>query len=73
MSDDFSWVWWFLGDDETEEEWSSGIHTTKDWIEIKLKDMTESHLENTIRHFKYKNTSPLKEELARRKALNSNR
>lgn len=37
-----------------EDNWENGIHETADGKIIKLKDMSESHLKNTIRYFKQK-------------------
>ncbi len=50
-----------------ESSWQDGYHTTRDGDELRLEDMTDDHLRNTIRFFKDKlDTTPLEEELASR-------
>mgnify|MGYP001600830983 CR=1 FL=1 len=54
-------------ENEAENGWASGFHTTRDGDELRLEDMTDDHLRNTIRFFKDKlDTTPLEEELASR-------
>lgn len=54
-------------DYERELDWQNGIHITRDGTEMMIKDMTTSHLKNTIRFFRSLDTSPLEKELKNRK------
>ena len=56
---------------ELEEIWEDWIHYDRQWKEYLLKDMTDSHLRNTIKYFwEIYNVKPLINELQRRKILN---
>jgi hypothetical protein len=69
-TDDLDWgvdLWDDPANDNREEEWRDGKHTTKDGHTILIKDMTTSHLINAIKHFDHLNTKPLKKELKKRK------
>ena len=57
-------AWLFIS---TEELWEFWFHITREWKEILLEDMTESHLLNTIKFFNVKHPSPLYDELYSRK------
>lgn len=50
-----------------EDDWKEGFHTTRDGEEMRLEDMTESHLRNTIAFFQRSehdyDTTPLEQEL----------
>jgi hypothetical protein len=49
------------------DDWVEGFHSTREGDEIRLEDMTDKHLQNTINFFKDKlDTTPLEEELASR-------
>jgi hypothetical protein len=51
-----------------EEMWTSGFHKTKDGRTLRIKDMTDEHLRNTIRYFSNRcSTAPLEMELACRR------
>ena len=52
--------------EEREAMWKRGIHETRDGEVLKIKDMTDDHLKNTIRFFSNLDTSPLEKELAKR-------
>ena len=47
------------------ELWEDGFHETREGDRIKLTEMTDFHLQNTIRFFKIRgyNTLPLEREL----------
>lgn len=49
-----------------EDGWAEGYHTTRDGDELRLEDMTDDHLRNTIKFFEKLDTTPLEEELASR-------
>lgn len=49
-----------------EESWQEGLHVTQEGDEIKIKDMSISHLKNTIKYFDGYDTSPLEKELSKR-------
>lgn len=51
-----------------EDEWRHGYHTTREGKTLRLYEMTEDHLRNTITYFKELDTSPLLNELNRRKS-----
>ena len=59
---------WSEDDISVEKNWNDGIHITKDGEEIKISEMTESHLKNTIKYFsRVADVSILEKELANRK------
>jgi hypothetical protein len=52
---------------EIEQGWQEGFHTTREGVEMRLEEMTEEHLKNTIRYFEGKlDVSPLEAELESR-------
>jgi hypothetical protein len=53
---------------EREKLWEEGYHITKNREKLRLKEMTTSHLKNTISYFKELeyDTSPLEKELKSR-------
>lgn len=59
----------FRTQEEREEEWKNGLHTTAKGETKKLVDMDIQHLTNTIRKFKAAgcNVSALEKELKNRK------
>lgn len=49
-------------------QWQRGYHTTKEGEELCLTEMTDAHLENTIKYFEdIYSVEPLKKELISRK------
>jgi hypothetical protein len=52
---------------EREASWEAGYHKTSDDREIKLSEMTDAHIRNTIRYFSDHDTTPLEKELNSRK------
>lgn len=58
--------------EEIQLRWNEGFHTTRDGIEIRIEDMEDSHIRNTIKFFKdcYPDidTHVLEEELLSREA-----
>lgn len=67
------WGWCEEDEDDIqerrEEDWKNGIHFDKDFKEWKIRDMTDFHLLNTIKYFKYYNTKPLLKEAKKRKLI----
>mgnify|MGYP006971788728 CR=1 FL=1 len=57
-------------DDDRESEWQAGIHYDRQGNEYKISEMTTTHLQNIIKFFKGLDTSPLQEEINKRKCLN---
>jgi len=54
--------------EEIEENWSKGFHITQKGEKLKLKEMSDFHLKNTINYFKYYlNVSFLEKELKNRR------
>jgi len=53
--------------EEIEENWREGFHTTREGDVLRLEEMTESHLRNTIAYFNREgydyDTTPLEQEL----------
>ena len=56
-----------FGIEIVESRWRSGWHEMKDGKKIRIKEMSNSHIENTIKLFAMLDTSPLERELKRRK------
>lgn len=58
---------------EIEQNWNKGVHEMKNGKTIKIKDMTLSHLLNTIKYFKERSfdVSKLEKELKNRGILPS--
>jgi len=55
---------------EFENNWKKGFHITKNEGKVLLKDMTETHLKNTILYFEDEcDTDILREELDRRNLI----
>ncbi len=50
-----------------EDNWWTGYHETREGERIALRDMSTSHIQNTINFFDWRfDVTPLKEELLRR-------
>jgi len=67
---------WMMRDEEdeylrkTESRWSRGWHQMKNGRKIKIKDMDNNHLKNTINLFSpIMDTSTLEKELAQRQNI----
>lgn len=57
------------GPTEIEQGWQEGFHTTREGEEMRLEEMTDIHLKNTIRYFEGKlDVTPLRDELHSRAA-----
>ena len=60
-----AWSIWDIPPDR-ESQWKLGEHEDKTGKKHLIKDMTDQHLRNTIRHFHGLDTTPLKKELENR-------
>ena len=56
---------------QLEDCWNKGYHKDNDGNELYLKDMTTSHLLNTIRFFSHLDTSSLEKEVKKRQYVSS--
>lgn len=52
---------------DREQDWKNGIHEDRNGHTHEITEMSDSHLINTIKFFDTLDTTPLKQELKRRK------